>query len=242
HAVPVKVAKYSPTGFYIASADLYGKIRIWDTTSKEHILKYEYQPFAGPVKDLAWSEDSKRIIVGGTGREKFGTVFMWDTGSSVGEIMGMSRTINSVDLRITRPYRAVTGSEDSVVCFFAGPPFRFKLSSTVSKNYVFISKKHSNFVNCVRFSPTGAVFISGGADGRIFVYDGDSGECLYEVEPAHKGGVYGIAFSPDGKYFISASADRFVKAWNLDGTVVSLMSEFKLSDNINDMIVSSYSI
>lgn len=45
-----------------------GKIRIWDTVNKEHILKYEYQPFAGPVRDLCWSPDSKRLAIGGEGR------------------------------------------------------------------------------------------------------------------------------------------------------------------------------
>lgn len=51
-------------------ADVSGKLRIWDTTQKEHLLKYEYQPFAGKIKDIAWTEDSKRIAVVGEGREK----------------------------------------------------------------------------------------------------------------------------------------------------------------------------
>lgn len=70
HAHQVVVAKYAPSGFYIASGDISGKLRIWDTTQKEHILKYEYQPFAGKIKDIAWTEDSKRIAVVGEGREK----------------------------------------------------------------------------------------------------------------------------------------------------------------------------
>uniref|UniRef100_A0A7M4E813 WD repeat domain 1 n=1 Tax=Crocodylus porosus TaxID=8502 RepID=A0A7M4E813_CROPO len=70
HAHQVVVAKYAPSGFYIASGDVSGKLRIWDTTQKEHLLKYEYQPFAGKIKDIAWTEDSKRIAVVGEGREK----------------------------------------------------------------------------------------------------------------------------------------------------------------------------
>nr|KAF6389455.1 WD repeat domain 1 [Myotis myotis] len=68
HAHQVVVAKYAPSGFYIASGDVSGKLRIWDTTQKEHLLKYEYQPFAGKIKDIAWTEDSKRIAVVGEGR------------------------------------------------------------------------------------------------------------------------------------------------------------------------------
>ena len=95
HSVPATVAKYAPSGFYIASggelyrlcvrggdrrlcldlhlfvcADQSGKVRIWDTTQKEHILKYEYQPISGPIKDIAWDGESKRIAVCGEGREK----------------------------------------------------------------------------------------------------------------------------------------------------------------------------
>ena len=54
----------------IICADVSGKIRIWDTTQKEHILKYEYQPISGKIKDIVWSPDSKRIAVCGEGREK----------------------------------------------------------------------------------------------------------------------------------------------------------------------------
>lgn len=51
-------------------SDASGKIRIWDTTQKEHLLKYEYTPISGKIKDIAWTEDSKRIAVVGDGREK----------------------------------------------------------------------------------------------------------------------------------------------------------------------------
>ena len=50
--------------------DITGKLRIWDTTQKEHVLKNEFQPFGGPVKDLAWSGDNQRIVAVGEGREK----------------------------------------------------------------------------------------------------------------------------------------------------------------------------
>ncbi len=71
HSVNVTCAKYSPSGFYIASADQSGKVRIWDTVNKEHILKNEFQPISGNIKDLQWSSDNQRIIIGGEGREKW---------------------------------------------------------------------------------------------------------------------------------------------------------------------------
>lgn len=86
----------------------------------------------GAIKDLAWSDDSKRIVVAGDGREKFGAAILWDTGASVGEISGHSKTINSIDFKQTRPYRVATAGEDNESAFFHGPPFKYQFSNKVN--------------------------------------------------------------------------------------------------------------
>ncbi|XP_075276652.1 WD repeat-containing protein 1 [Opisthocomus hoazin] len=224
HAHQVVVAKYAPSGFYIASGDVSGKLRIWDTTQKEHLLKYEYQPFAGKIKDLAWTEDSKRIAVVGEGREKFGAVFLWDSGSSVGEITGHNKVINSVDIKQTRPYRLATGSDDNCAAFFEGPPFKFK----------FTISDHTRFVNCVRFSPDGNRFATASADGQIFVYDGKTGEkvCALGGGKAHDGGIYAISWSPDSSQLLSASGDKTAKIWDVGAN--SIVSTFNMGSNVLD--------
>ena len=55
---------------------------------------------------------------------RFGHVFLWDSGSSVGDVNGHVKAINAVDYRSERPFRIVTASEDTEVGFFAGPPFK----------------------------------------------------------------------------------------------------------------------
>uniref|UniRef100_A0A3P9KJ77 WD repeat domain 1 n=1 Tax=Oryzias latipes TaxID=8090 RepID=A0A3P9KJ77_ORYLA len=224
HAHQVGVAKYAPSGFYIASGDASGKIRIWDTTQKEHMLKYEYTPISGKIKDIAWTEDSKRIAVVGDGREKFGAVFLWDSGSSVGELSGHSKLINSVDIRQKRPYRLAAASDDTCGSFFEGPPFKFK----------FTLRDHSQFVNCVRFSPDGNRFATAGADGQIFLYDGTTGESVGTLggEKAHGGGIYALSWSPDSSQLISASGDKTVKLWDVGaGTAVTT---FNLGSDVTD--------
>lgn len=64
---------------------------------------------------------------------RFGHVFMSETGTSVGEISGQSKPINSCDFRPSRPFRIVTGSEDNTVGVFEGPPFKFKMTKQVHK-------------------------------------------------------------------------------------------------------------
>ncbi|XP_062838145.1 WD repeat-containing protein 1 isoform X1 [Anolis carolinensis] len=224
HAHQVVVAKYAPSGFYIASGDASGKLRIWDTTQQEHLLKYEYQPFAGKIKDIAWTEDSKRIAAVGEGREIFGAVFLWDTGSSVGEIIGHNKVINSVDIKQTRPYRLATGSDDNSSAFSEGPPFKFK----------FTMRNHSRFVNCVRFSPDGNRLATAGADGQIFIYDGKTGEKVTALggNKAHEGGIYAISWSPDGNRLLSASGDRTAKIWDVGAN--SVVTTFNMGPNVQD--------
>lgn len=124
-----------------------------------------------------WSPDSKRIAVCGEGREKcvpvkmnqiillhfnstrFGHVFLWDSGSSVGDITGHSKPINSIDYRQERPFRVATGGEDRIACWYEGPPFRYKNAF----------HDHQRFVNVVRFSPDGGRLLTGGADGKVWL-------------------------------------------------------------------------
>ena len=70
HQYNPTVATYAPSGYYICSGDSVGGVRIWDTTQKEHPLKAEYRVLGAAIYDMAWSEDSKRIVVCGDGREK----------------------------------------------------------------------------------------------------------------------------------------------------------------------------
>lgn len=227
HSCQVNVAKYSPSGFYIASGDQSGKIRIWDTVNKEHILKNEFHPIGGPIKDIAWSPDNQRMIVVGEGRERFGHVFMSETGTSVGEISGQSKPINSCDFRPARPFRLITGSEDNTIAIFEGPPFKFKMTK----------QEHSRFVQAVRYSPSGNLFASAGFDGKVFLYDGTSSDLVGEVgAPAHSGGVYGVAWSPDGKQLLTASGDKTAKLWDVETRQV--VSEFVLGNTVDDQQVS----
>ncbi|CAH1109792.1 unnamed protein product [Psylliodes chrysocephalus] len=227
HSCQVNVAKYSPSGFYIASGDQSGKVRIWDTVNKEHILKNEFHPIGGPIKDIAWSPDNQRMVVVGEGRERFGHVFMSETGTSVGEISGQSKPINSCDFRPSRPFRVITGSEDNTIAVFEGPPFKFKMTK----------QDHTRFVQAVRYSPSGSLFASAGFDGKIYLYDGTSSDLVGEIgSPAHAGGVYGVAWSPDGKQLLSASGDKTAKLWDVETRQV--VSEFVLGNSVEDQQVS----
>ncbi|RUS75092.1 hypothetical protein EGW08_017146 [Elysia chlorotica] len=225
HSKETTVAKYSPSRFYIASGDKEGKVRVWDTVNKEHVLKAEHMALSGVVKDIDWTMDNQKLIVVGEGREKFVRAFAFDTGNSAGDMIGHHKSINSVSIKQGRPMRAVTGSEDYTTVFFEGPPFKFTKTNS----------EHTNFVNCVRYSPDGSIFISGGSDGKLLMYDGTSSDYIAEIgEPkAHGGSIFAICFSADGKQLLSASGDKTAKIWDIETRLVQ--TQFVLGKQVNDM-------
>jgi len=212
HSVDVTVARISPSGYYCASADVSGKVRIWDLANPEqtHILKNEYPVLGGPIRDLQWSEDSKRIVVCGEGKERFGAVFLFDTGASVGEISGHTGTISSCDFKQTRPYRVATGASDNKVGWFEGPPFKFKHSQAEA----------TRFINCVRFAPDGSKLIAVSSDQGGRFYDGKEGTPAGELNKGsggHTAAIYCASWSPDSKQLITSSGDKSCKIWDSNG-------------------------
>ncbi|KAL1461035.1 hypothetical protein WDU94_012967 [Cyamophila willieti] len=167
------------------------------------------------------------MVVVGEGRERFGHVFMSETGTSVGEISGQSKPINSCDFKPSRPFRIITGSEDNTIAVFEGPPFKFKMTK----------QEHSRFVQAVRYSPSGNHFASAGFDGKVFLYDGASSDLVSELgSPAHKGGVYGVAWKPDGTQLLTCSGDKTCKLWDIE--TKSVVSEFNMGSDVEDQQVS----
>ena len=80
----------------------------------------------------------------GEGREKFGHVFLADTGTSNGDISGQSRPVNTCDFKQSRPFRIITGSEDNTSAVYEGPPFKFKTTKSVRIFNLFLTIKVLN--------------------------------------------------------------------------------------------------
>ena len=62
-------------------------------------------------------------------------------------------------------------------------------------------REHTNFVNCIRFSPDGSKFLSVGSDKNGFLFDGKTGGMLGALssEDGHNGSIYAGSWSPNGK-------------------------------------------
>ncbi|KAK9458735.1 WD40-repeat-containing domain protein [Lipomyces oligophaga] len=224
HVANTSVAKFAPSGYYVASADVSGQVKVFDSSAPidqdpdPSIIKADIPVISGRINDLAWDADSKRIIAVGDGKERFGHCFTFDTGNSVGEITGHGAVVNAVAIRPVRPYRAATVADDYSLVWYTGPPYKFVKA---------IRGNHSNFVTDVCFLVDGSYAVSVGLDRKLVIYDGREGDVVLKVDDAHSGGILAVApalgsTGPAG--FATASSDGSVKLWKIvDGKVESVL-------------------
>jgi len=234
HKTKVNVARVSPNGAMVASGDDEGKVIIWEITAGVWGKVKNSIDINSNILDIDWAEDNKKIIAVGAGDPNKAKVVTVDSGNSVGKIDMHSKTILSCSYRQQRPFRIATCAEDFAVNFYEGPPFKFNKS---------LAAEHSRYPNCVRFSPDGSQLISVGADSKIVVFDGKSGDKVKELvdqKNGHKASIYSFSWSHDGKSILTASADKTAKLWSIeDGTVVRTFSWIPKPDT-GDMLVSTF--
>ena len=71
---------------------------------------------------------------------------------------------------------------------------------------------HTGAVTALAFSPDGQVFVSGGADHLIKLWDSEQ-RVDRGAFRGHEGTVWGLDWSSDGKALVSASEDRTIRIW-----------------------------
>ncbi|OAQ82809.1 actin cortical patch component [Purpureocillium lilacinum] len=221
HTAPTTVARFAPNGFKVASGDASGMLRVWEPESIES-TRGEYGIISGRLNDIAWDGDSQRIIAVGDGKEQFGRCITADSGNSVGEIIGHSKSVNAVAMKAQRPFRAATVGDDANMVFYHGAPYKFNEKNSM----------HKGFVLGAAYSPDGNTLATVGADKRIQLYDGKTGQPTKQLgDGEHTGSIFALSWSQDGKKFATASADQTVKLWDADaGTVIQT---WKFGDGVS---------
>ena len=229
HTASTTVARFSPSGYYCASGDSTGIVRVWDCSpTGSGSTKGEYAIISGRINDLAWDGDSQRIIAVGDGKQRFGHCITADSGNSVGEISGHSAQVNTVSIRQRRPLRAATAGDDKNVVFYHGAPFKF--------NGIPGRGNHSNYIYGIAFSPDGTQLVSVGGDKNIWLYDGKTGEVkgsLRTPEGGHQGSIFAVSWAADSKRIVTASADRTVKVWDVEAGRATQTFSLGVRDDVN---------
>ena len=66
------------------------------------------------------------------------------------------------------------------------------------------------------YSPDSATLATASSDGKVRLWDVETGEIRYTLEHPNVGEVYDVAFSPDGSLLASANSDWKVRLWDVE--------------------------
>lgn len=84
-----------------------------------------------------------------------------------------------------------------------------------SESFVLRQQGHAVPLTCLAYSGDGQVLATGSADGRVKLWNGQSGLCFVTFAGEHKGAVGAVEFARSGRLLVSASQDGTVRAWDL---------------------------
>lgn len=221
HTAQVTVAKFSPSGCYVASGDVRGKLRVWSYDNEEHLCKLDLSSaMTGPIRDISWDMDSKRLVIVGEGSKTdpssvCAKVIQWDTGVKVGDLGQHARNkASTCAFKPNRPMRIVTGgAEDFTLHLNAGPPFsRVSVVDGVPAE----TCHERGAIHCVRYNKQGTFVASVGTDKSVVFYDGKTLALVKKMENVHDASIYSCAWNDDGTRLLTCSADGTVKIISVD--------------------------
>lgn len=231
HSVNATGAQIAPTGAYCASGDERGKLKVWALDHEEHLCKFDGPALSGPILDISWDGEAKRLAVAGErsdAQSDAARVIQWDTGVSVGQLgQHLKGRCTGISFKPGRPMRIVTsGKEDYKLSFNAGPPFQKVPSADNVPCETAHEQKGS--VNTVRYNHAGTLVASTGGDKKVCIYDGKTLELKGSLENVHSLTIYSLEWSDDDKTIVTCSSDGKVKLLDVsdDGSKLSIKKEW----------------
>ncbi|KAL1719604.1 quinon protein alcohol dehydrogenase-like superfamily [Schizophyllum commune] len=224
HTDNVNVVVFSPDGKHIASGSADRTIRVWDVASSQQVG----QPFRGHddhVWTVAYSADGRYLL---SGSYDF-AVRVWDVakGQQFGTtLQGHDASVMSVAFSPDAK-SIVSGSEDRTIRIWDSPMLEARSDkskpsthangeATASPLLSDGAAGHTDWVNCVAFSPDGKRIASGSIDCTVRLWDVATCHQIGQPLKGHTAQLNCIAFSPGSKRLLSGSSDGSIRLWNVD--------------------------
>ena len=179
------------------------QILIYDTNTLDLL---GIVPFPeGEPHVVQFSKNGRVLLIGGGVGAKSGKVSLWDvtTGQKLTDVGDEFDCVLGADI-----------SPDQGSVALGGPTKVFKIYSTHDGSLVHTTKKHTDWVTAVAYSPDGVLLASADRAGGMWVWESKTAREFYNLA-GHKAGITAVAFRDDSNFLASGSEDGTVKLWDL---------------------------
>ena len=189
---------FRPGGQAIATADVDGKVRLWETSSGALIR--EIAAGIGEATALAFSPDGTSVATGTSGGDI--RIVETETGN-LRFAVGSGKSLVD-DLRFTPDGRQLLVATDDA---------NVRAWDLARKAYVTVFRGHTAPAMQTAISPDGSTLLTGSQDHRARVFDLASGRLIRELQ-GHNDWVSSVAIVPATGGFVTASMDGRVASWD----------------------------
>lgn len=241
HDGAVTSVSFSSDGTFIVSGSRDNSLRLWDIQGNQ--IGQPLQGHESWVRDVTVTSDAKSII----SSSNDGTIRLWDVNKE--NLINLS-TQNNKSIQI----KEVALSKDGrVVATNAGDPiwnyatlsdsaqdckrgenkeYRLKLWSEGKFHEPQTQKFHSCEINEIAISDDGQISVSGGADGKIILWD-EKGSFIDSPnipENPENTEVTAIAIASNGQLVVSGTGDGKIQLWEINDKKLKLFQEMQCDD------------
>jgi WD40 repeat protein len=206
HGSLVAAVAVRPDGRMVASGGTC-MVRLWDPATMQLVGGV---PYLGSVSSLAFSRDSKALVVGGNG----GVLQVWDLVS--GEPLPRLR----FTIPTGAPILAVAFAPDSRTLAAGCFDHSLRLYDVGGKEVRPgpVLDAHHKPVSALAFSGDGKSLASGSDDGKVRLWSVAGTACTEgPILIGHEGFLTSLAFGPKGDVLASGSLDGTARVWSLSG-------------------------
>merc|ERR1712098_739739 len=183
-------------------------LMVWELTPDGEDVGYARKCLTGHnqcVQDVVTSSDGQFALSGSWDK----TMRLWDlnVGTSVRMGTGHTSDVNSVAFSSDNR-QIVSGSRDKTI----------RLWNTLAEcKYTITEDAHSDWVSCVRFSPSAKqpLIVSAGWDKLVKVWNLNNCKLRYNLA-GHTAALYTVTISPDGSLCSSGGRDGTVMLWDVN--------------------------
>jgi WD40 repeat protein/serine/threonine protein kinase len=206
HRGPIQALAFGPGGNTAVIAGKDGKVRIWETVSRDNLglqLPHEKNSM---VFGVAYRPDGKYVLTGSGWNKKNewgGAARLWEV--ATGRLAHIFPHEGPVRAVAFGPRDMIlTASHDGSACLW---------NATSGKKLRTVT--HAKWILAAAFSPDGETFLTGSLDQTAQVWLTDTGQPVGE-SLQHGGGVYCVAYHPTNPNLVlTGGADRIARLWDV---------------------------
>ncbi|WJX67465.1 Cleavage stimulation factor subunit 50 [Trifolium repens] len=219
HKNVARCARFSPDGRFVATGSADTSIKLFEVSKIKQMLLPDakdgpvrsvvktYYDHIQPVNDLDFHPQGTILVSGAKDRTiKFFDISKTNAKRSY-RVIQDTHNVRSVSFHPSGDF-LLAGTDHAIPHLYDINTFQCYLSANVPDN------SPNGAINQVRYSCTGAMYVTASKDGAIRLWDGMTANCVRSITAAHgTAEVTSVIFTKDERFVLSCGKDSTIKLW-----------------------------